>query len=215
MSILRWAVLVSVLIAGIAANARDRDWQIGTLINTREQSETGSNVTTERGSVPGIVSGGTYNRRKETYAVDTVWQEYAIKGNGFGYEAKQPLQWRWSKAAVLTIGGPVVFAVEGRSLYLIDDTGKEYKLELIRRVGLPVVSKPSSQTVPQATSAALTNADVRRLKEAGVSDTLLVEKIKSSVTAFKLDTDDLLELKTAGVSDAVIAAMLQAQNVKQ
>ena len=116
-------VFVSIALAVIPVDAKDRNWETGTLVNTREQSYTVSQVTSERGSVPGIVNGGQYDSRKESHEVDTVWQEYAIKSGSFGYEATQPLRWRWSKPAVLTIGGPVRFAVEGRNLYLVDDWG--------------------------------------------------------------------------------------------
>jgi hypothetical protein len=126
--------------------AKDRNWESGTLLDSRERSYTNSNVTTERGTVPGVVDGGTYSRQKETHEVDTIWQEYMIKAGAFGYRAKQPLQWRWSKPAVVTVGGPVKFAVEGRSLYLVDDSGKEYKMELLQRVAIPKKSEVTSGT---------------------------------------------------------------------
>jgi len=129
------AALLAVNTADLAA--KDRQWETGTLLDSRERSYTNSNVTTERGTVPGVVDGGTYSRQKESYEVDTVWQEYAIKAGGYGYKAKQPLQWRWSKPAVVTVGGSVKFAIEGRSLYLVDDTGKEYRMELLQRVAIP------------------------------------------------------------------------------
>jgi hypothetical protein len=75
----------------------------------------------------------------------------------------------------------------------------------------------SSQTTPTTkTSAAvptgpsMTNADVLALKEAGISEEVIVSKIKSSPAKFALETADLITLKKAGVSDAIIAAMLEA-----
>lgn len=56
----------------------------------------------------------------------------------------------------------------------------------------------------------LTNADVIKLKGAGLSDNLIVDKIKSTPANFRLDTSDLVELKQAGLSDALISAMIQA-----
>ena len=58
--------------------------------------------------------------------------------------------------------------------------------------------------------AALTNADVLKLKEAGLSEQLIVDKINASVAKYRLDTNDLLQLKQAGLSDGVISAMIQA-----
>jgi hypothetical protein len=57
----------------------------------------------------------------------------------------------------------------------------------------------------------LNNEDIFKLKQAGLSDDLLIAKIKSSPAGYHLDPDDLIALKKANLSDAVIAAMLDAQ----
>jgi hypothetical protein len=72
-----------------------------------------------------------------------------------------------------------------------------------------------SNAAPTVTSsavsgAALTNADVLRLKNAGLGDQLIVGKIKASPADYHLDTNDIIELKRAGLSEAVIGAMLEA-----
>ena len=54
------------------------------------------------------------------------------------------------------------------------------------------------------------NVDVIALKDAGVSDDLLVAKIRNTNGEYRLDTDDLIALKRAKVSEAVIQAMLEA-----
>lgn len=65
--------------------------------------------------------------------------------------------------------------------------------------------------VPKAPSGApLTNADVVKLKAAGLTEQLIIDKIKASPASFTLDTNDILELKQAGLSDAIIGAMIQA-----
>ena len=53
--------------------------------------------------------------------------------------------------------------------------------------------------------------DVIALKEAGVSDDLLMAKIRNSRGEYRLDTEDLIALKRAKVSEGVIQAMLEAQ----
>ena len=70
-------------------------------------------------------------------------------------------------------------------------------------------------TTAAKSGAALTNADVLKLKEAGLSEQLILDKIKSSASTFTLDTDDLLALKKAGLSDSIISAMIQAQQRPQ
>jgi hypothetical protein len=73
------------------------------------------------------------------------------------------------------------------------------------------VAKASLANAPKPVlGTALTNADVLKLKEAGLSEQLIVDKIKASVAKYQLDTNDLLQLKQAGLSDAVVSAMIQA-----
>ena len=72
------------------------------------------------------------------------------------------------------------------------------------------VSPGMPPPVKALSGIALTNADVVKLKEAGLTEELIVEKIKASPQNYQLDTDDLVQLKQAGLSDALIAAMLEA-----
>jgi hypothetical protein len=70
---------------------------------------------------------------------------------------------------------------------------------------------PTTKTAAAVpTGPSMTNADVLALKEAGISEAVIVGKIKSSPTKFAIETADLISLKKAGVSDAIIAAMLEA-----
>ena len=62
-----------------------------------------------------------------------------------------------------------------------------------------------------AKAAAMTNADVIKLKEAGFGDDLVIDKIVNTPAAFNLEFDDLVALRKAGISDAVIQAMLHAK----
>jgi len=58
--------------------------------------------------------------------------------------------------------------------------------------------------------SALTNVDILSLKQAGLSDQLIIDKIGSSPAKFTLETDDLVALKKAGIPDSVISAMIEA-----
>ena len=58
--------------------------------------------------------------------------------------------------------------------------------------------------------SALTNDDIVKLKNAGISDQLVIQRINMSPDNFKLDIHDLTALKKAGISDAVIVAMMSA-----
>jgi hypothetical protein len=85
---------------------------------------------------------------------------------------------------------------------------------------LPKVAAPAATaaaTPPQVAPAQkplsgspLTNADVLKLKGAGLSDQFIIDRIKASPANYRLDVDDLVELKKAGIAEAVIDAMMQA-----
>lgn len=61
-----------------------------------------------------------------------------------------------------------------------------------------------------AASSRMTNDDVVKLVAGGVSEDVILARIKSSQTAFALDADALVALKKAGVSDRVVTAMLES-----
>ena len=71
---------------------------------------------------------------------------------------------------------------------------------------------PAASNSMVATGAALTNADIVKLKEAGLGEQVLLAKIKSTPGHYQIDTEDLRKLKKAGGSDPVIAAMMEAKH---
>ncbi len=68
----------------------------------------------------------------------------------------------------------------------------------------------ATTTAKPPTGTPLSNDDVLKLKDAGLSDELIIGKINTAPANYKLETDDMVSLKKAGMSDAVIGAMLQA-----
>src|SRR4030095_10774980 len=58
--------------------------------------------------------------------------------------------------------------------------------------------------------ALLTNDSLVALKKAGLSDSIIISKIKSSQTKFDTSSKALIGLKNAGMSDQVIEAVLNA-----
>jgi hypothetical protein len=77
--------------------------------------------------------------------------------------------------------------------------------------GNPLRSQAVSAT-PQVTGKAMTNQDVFVLKSAGLSDELVIAKIKGTRANYKVDTEDLISLKQAKISEAVIQTMIEAQS---
>lgn len=58
----------------------------------------------------------------------------------------------------------------------------------------------------------MTNEEVITLTKAGLSSSLIVNKIRTSKTNFDLSTDSLIKLKSAGVGDDIVTAMLEAKS---
>src|SRR5215467_7738185 len=56
----------------------------------------------------------------------------------------------------------------------------------------------------------LTNQSLVSMKKAGLSDSIIISKIKSSQTKFDASTQGLIGLKNAGLSDQVIEAVVNA-----
>jgi hypothetical protein len=88
-------------------------------------------------------------------------------------------------------------------------TNTEYDLSKAR-ASAQKMSAPSSEVPKPALGPAIGNADILKLQEAGLSEQLIIEKVKASRADYHLGTDDLVELKKAGISDGVIGAMLAA-----
>lgn len=72
-------------------------------------------------------------------------------------------------------------------------------------------SDPSAATSSRPLSGTpLTNADIVKMKSAGLGGQLIVTKISSSPANYRLDVDDLVELKKNGIPENIIDAMIQA-----
>jgi hypothetical protein len=56
------------------------------------------------------------------------------------------------------------------------------------------------------TGAALTNADILKMKTIGLSDELILRKIEMSPANYKLSADDLVKMKHSGLSDSILSA---------
>ena len=57
---------------------------------------------------------------------------------------------------------------------------------------------------------AMTKDDVIALANAGVSDNVIIDQIKTTHSSFQLSTQDIVDLANAGVGDKVISAMIKS-----
>jgi hypothetical protein len=75
---------------------------------------------------------------------------------------------------------------------------------------------PAAAVPPQPVVASTAPAparpyqDILRLKQAGLSDDFLLNKIRTENVNYQMSTSDILELRNAGVSETVLAAMLRS-----
>ena len=58
----------------------------------------------------------------------------------------------------------------------------------------------------------LTNDEVISLSKAGLSSSIIIDKIRNSKSNFDLTTDGLIKLKQAGIPDDIVSAMMMAKH---
>jgi hypothetical protein len=66
----------------------------------------------------------------------------------------------------------------------------------------------------RAQDEVMTNEEVITLTKAGLSQSIIIGKIRAEKSNFDLSTDSLIKLKQSGVSDDIVAAMLEAKSGK-
>ncbi len=121
----------AVLVLGAA---KPRAWQTRKVLDTNRQRYFAGTVGNS--STNGIVdSNGTYSGHSsggET-AVYREFETFVIEGDQYVYLAQERLRWRWSKAANVTVNGPLKYVVEKRKLFVLDEDGKEHEMEIVKK----------------------------------------------------------------------------------
>ena len=110
-------LLMAFLAVPEESGPKDR-WSTGTLIDT----------TAEKGlRLWSSSSGMTVEKRNDaTY--------YEIDAGEVIYVAKRTLTKRWDKQIKVTINAPVKFMVDGSSLFLLDEDGKQHKMSVEKKI---------------------------------------------------------------------------------
>jgi hypothetical protein len=126
-------LLVAVGVVAFGAQ-KQRAWEDGKVLDSQRQRYFAGTIANSNtnGSVD---SDGNYhgNSTGGETAVYRVFETFVIEGNKYVYLAQERLHWRWSKAANLTVNGPVKYAVEKRKLFVVDDDGKEHEMEIVKK----------------------------------------------------------------------------------
>ena len=129
----RLLLLVLILAMPLAAE-KQRDWQTGKVLDTQRQRYFAGTVGS--GNANGTVNdSGTFNGQtnSSSTAVYRVFETFVIEGDQYVYLAQERLRWRWSKAANVTVNGPVTYVVDKRKLYVLDEDAKEHEMEIVKK----------------------------------------------------------------------------------
>ena len=130
----RIAFLAAVFVSLAVAAEKQRDWQMGKVLDSQRYryfaGTVGSGNTTGTADNDGTFRGNTNTSQTAIYRV---FETFLIEGDTYAYWAQERLRFRWSKAANLTVNGPVKYALEKRKLFVIDEDGKEHEMEVVKK----------------------------------------------------------------------------------
>lgn len=210
------SLCVAVLTSQAFSAKKPLDWQTGKVLDMNRNGylvgtyrNTHAYGTANASGNYGSYQGTRYGSATNIYRV---CETFAIEGNTEIYIASERLRWRWSKPIDLTVNAPVRFAVRKQKLFVVANDGKEHEMHIAKVILRKPQAASSAPVRKMPTWPPLTNQDILKLKQAGLSDSLIIEKIKTSLENYKLGTIDLVALKKAGLSNAVIGAMMAASN---
>jgi hypothetical protein len=121
------AAVLGVLLA-VSATAADRKWQTGTLVDigTKRQPWVGNPSSAPAPMRPVPPAGGQSGSSEVAlYTIETDDRRIRL-------EDVQPLGSEASVERILTVGGPVTFALEKTTAYVRASDGREYRLRVVR-----------------------------------------------------------------------------------
>jgi hypothetical protein len=135
----RWLVLL--MFAAVAANVayatKNPVWLDGKVLDTERNRYFAGTISnsSESGSIYANGNSGSYQGTTSgsNVAVYRVYANYVIDGGDKVYLLEERLHFRWSKAANLTVNGPIKYYVDGRKMHFLDDQGKERTAEIIKK----------------------------------------------------------------------------------
>lgn len=132
--VLYTSVLVVAVAMATDATAGDkiknRNWQTGKLLDSeRNRYLAGTTGSATTPTLPGseALPKTTYGSQRAVYRE---YQTYTIQGDRYVYVAQE----RLGQAANLTVNGPVKYAVEKLTLFVVDEDGKEHEMEVIKKI---------------------------------------------------------------------------------
>jgi len=119
------------------AKEKERQWQTGKVLDTNRQRNYAGTIDNASGSA--TASGNTTygNASGSSVAVYRVYETYEIEAGYYIYECQEHIKWRWSKPAMLTVNGPVKFAIEKDRIYIKSEDGSEHETKIVKKILKP------------------------------------------------------------------------------
>lgn len=144
--------------AGTYHNRQSSTTNNGSISATANTSDYGYGSNTNiNGSYSGTSSTSTSGFDAPMYRV---YENLIVEGDDMIYITSERLVWRWSKGPRVTVNGEVKYYVDGSKLHLVDDTGKERTIPIIKQVrkvaAPPAVTSTATQSVQNASTIAST-----------------------------------------------------------
>jgi hypothetical protein len=152
---LKTVVLVSLLVCCMSS-AKGRDWKIGTLEETvRSRGVTPAPQVVVMGGSPVYGGSNPYPGAAAAQASSAaalaasqsramVVQGYRIEGNGYSFMVSCNIT--RGKVPNVTVHGPIKYALEDGTFYLLDEDGREFKATVLEKALLqpapPAAAKP-------------------------------------------------------------------------
>jgi hypothetical protein len=115
-------VAVALSLSAPAFARKAREWQTGTVLDPRHSPY----FTASTNDPP---YGGATD-----VPLMKVYEPFLLEGPGSAYFAREGQRWEWKKPANLKPGEPVKFAVVGQKLFVLDDAGKEHRMQIAKQV---------------------------------------------------------------------------------
>ena len=130
------------------AKEKQRQWQTGKVLDTSRDKTYAGSVGNASGTA--TTSGRTTygNASGHSTAVYKVYETYTIEAGDYVYVCQEHIKWRWSKPALLTVNGPVQFAMEQDRIYIKSEDGSEHETKIIKKI-LKTQQPPANEQDPK------------------------------------------------------------------
>ena len=123
-------IMILAAVPTVAGEAKARDWRVGRLLSLKDESWTSRTTTLVTCNSTGGYTNCTGGQGAE-WAHDTYY--VTIAAGSKSYFASRTLSWRFQRSPRFTENMPVRFAVEGDKLFVLDETGREFKMYLSKK----------------------------------------------------------------------------------